>query len=552
VVVRSNEGNNVSKNGYLRTFLAAIAFAASASMLACGGDLAPGPEPATSQNVPVPASIIVTPNPLVAQNLANGEVTVTFAAITATGQAVPDAPLVLSADPSVSISPAVTKTDASGGATAKVKLLGRSNRVVAVTAMSGAVAGTGTFIVTGAALIAAVDTPRPAVGSEARVVFTLTDASKNPMPGQTIRITSSLNNFPPREGTTDALGSYTLSYTATNAGVDTLVAEAAGARPASDPQIQIGGGALPPPSTPPAAFTLQAQPATVDFNPSGNANRAQLIARVFDASNVPVQNAQVRFRIAAGQQFGALTTTDVVLTDPSGVARADFIAGNSGSAQDQIKVCAVIVNSTATPSNPSPACAATESGVSLTIRETAVSIVIGQSGKIGVPNDLSYTYEFIVQVARVGGAPVQGAVITVDPLEHAVFQKGVWSGSPRTKNVAATCPNEDTNRNDILEAGEDVNNNGRLDPRRPVNYLFVSGAPTTNADGQAIIRVTYPKSFGSWVSLDLSVRTTVGGSESRAGSSLGILPVSAEEIAQPGPAFLISPFGVTNSCMDPN
>jgi len=37
----------VSKNGYLRTFSAAIAFAASVTMLACGGDLAPGPDPVT-------------------------------------------------------------------------------------------------------------------------------------------------------------------------------------------------------------------------------------------------------------------------------------------------------------------------------------------------------------------------------------------------------------------------------------------------------------------------------------------------------------------------
>lgn len=540
-----------------------MAFFTGLLLVACGGDPAPGTAPPAGGAAPpgavVPAgtSLVVAASPLIVENNPNAEVDVTVTAVTAGGQAVAGVPITLSSDGGVVISPGGLVTDASGSVTAKARLLSRSNRSVTITATAGTVTASGSFIVQGAKLGAQVETPRPAVGAQVRIRFELTDASDTAMPGQTIRLSSSLNNFAPITATTDAGGSYLLQYVATNAGVDIISAEAAGVKPLVDPRVEIGGGALPPPSSIPATFSLQAQPATVDSNPSGNANRSQIIARVFDAGNLPVQNAQVRFRVAAGQSFGILALTDVVLTDASGFARTDFVPGSAGSAQDQIKICATVENAAATPSNPLVGCNANESGTSLTVRETPVSIVIGQSGMIIVPNDLEYRFQFLVQVARVGGSPVAGAPVTIDPLEHTFFFKGQWAaamGTNRTQTVNAVCPNEDVNRNDILEAGEDVNGNGRLDPRRPVNFRFVgANGSMTNEFGQVIVEIIYPKTFGSWVSLDLSARVTVGGSESRAVSSLSALPVAAGEITATGtPAFATSPFGILAGCNNPN
>lgn len=545
--------------------LAGLIFFTAFFMVACGGDPAPGTtDPGAGGGgvappgpvVPAGASLVVATTPLIVQNNPNTEVDVTVTAVTADGQAITGVPISLSSDGGVVISPGSVTTDASGTVKAKARLLSRSNRAVTITARAGTVTATGNFVVQGAKLAAQVETPRPAVGAQARIRFTLTDASDSAMPGETIRLTSSLNNFPPVTATTDTGGMYLLAYAATNAGVDIITAEAAGVKPLVDPRVEIGGAAFPPPSSPPATFSLQAQPATVDSNPSGSANRSQIIARVFDAGNLPVQNAQVRFRVAAGQAFGVLALTDVVLTDASGFARTDFVPGALGSAQDQIRVCAVVENATTTPANPLAGCNANESGTALTVRETPVSIVIGQSGMIIVPNNLEYRFQFLVQVARVGGSPVQGAVITVDPLEHTFFFKGQYAvpmgGTNRVQMVTAQCFNEDANRNDILEAGEDLNGNGVLDPRRPVNFRFVNGA-TTNEFGQVIVEIIYPKTFGSWVSLDLSARVTVGGSESRARSSLGVLPVSAPEVTAMGaPAFVTSPFGVLAGCNNPN
>jgi hypothetical protein len=518
----------------------AAMLSAAALFVACGGS-APGAAPGGGALGPTATSLVVTTDPLVVSNTSGTEVDVTVTAVSSGGQAVAGVPISLTSEDGVVISPGTGTTDATGSVKAKARLLSRANRAVTVNATGGTVSGTGNFLVQGATLSATVETPRPAVGAQARVRFSLTDASSNPMPGETIRITSSLNSFPPVTAPMDATGTYLLQYTAVQAGADVLLAEAAGARPLIDPRIEIGGAALPPPSSTPSSFSLQAQPATVDSNPTGNTNRSQLIARVFDATNLPVQNAQVSFRIAAGQQFGALATTEVVLTDASGFARTDFIAGAAGSAQDQIKVCALVLN--AAPSNVLAGCNATESGVELTVRETPVSVVIGASGKIIVPDELQYVEQFLVQVARVGGAPVQGAIVTVDPIEHKYFFKGYWSGAPRTQKVTGVCENEDANRNDILEPGEDKNNNGRLDPRRPVNFRFVNG-PTTDERGQVLVELFYPKSFGSWVSLELSVRVTVGGSESRASIGFSALRVAQDEVASTGgTAFDESPFG---------
>jgi hypothetical protein len=485
-------------------------------------------------------------------NNPDSEADITVVAVSASGQAVPEVEVALGSPDGVVISPGSGKTDANGTLMAKMRLLSRTNRAVGITATAGAVTGTASILIQGATLSATVETPNPTAGSTARVRFSLTDASSNPMPGETIRITSSLNNFQPITAPMDGTGTYVLQYTATNTGTDIILAEAAGARPLADPRLQIGGPALPPPSAPPASFSLQAQPATVDVNASGSSNRAQLIARVFDAANVPVQNAQVKFRISAGSQFGALATTDTVLTDGSGFARTDFIAGATGSAQDQVKVCAIVLSGAPTPSNPIPDCLATESGVALTVRETPVSIVIGSSSQIIVVDDLTYKYQFVIQVARVGGAPVKGAVVTIDPLEHAFFYKGFWSLPGRTQTINATCANEDANRNDILETGEDINGNLRLDPRRPVNFVFLNGS-TTNDVGQVIVEIVYPKSYGSWVSLELSARVTVGGSESRASVFQSQLLVAQPEVTGSGsPAFATSPFGLQAGCNNIN
>jgi hypothetical protein len=540
---------------------AALAFVGTLTLAGCGGDAPGASSTTTTPSGPTASNLTITLDRTTLQNASSTPVTATVTATTASGQTVSGLSVSIEADTTVAVSPGTVTTAASGSGSAAIRTLSKANRAVVITARSGSLSQTASFLVQGAALSATVVTPQPPVGTQVSVNFSLRDSAGNAMTNEKIAFSSSRSSFAPFEALTDAQGNYSLTYTApSTAGDDVITASAAGARPLLDPVIQVGGSTNPPPSSTPATFSLQVDPATVDSNPTGSTNRATLSVRVFNAQGNPVSNAAVRFRIATGATFGQLAATGGVLSDGTGFARTDFVPGPSGSAQNQILVCAQVENSAAVPSNPSAGCAANESGVELTVRDNPVSIVIAPSGVIIVPNDLVYIQQYVVQVARVGGAPVQGASISVDPIEHELFFKGAWvapaGSNDREQVLTAICPNEDGNRNDIIDTingrSEDRNGNGRLDPRRPVNYRFV-GDGRTDSFGQAILEVTYPKAFGSWVSMTVSVRVTVGGSESRAVHSFTFLPISsAEADAEGDPAFVRSPFGVAGFILDEN
>jgi hypothetical protein len=110
------------------------------------------------------------------------------------------------------------------------------------------------------------------------------------------------------------------------------------------------------------------------------------------------------------------------------------------------------------------------------------------------------------------------------------------------------------NRNSVSEvyangAVEDANRNGQLDPRKADVVVSFDGDGRTNAAGQAVIKVTYPQSSGSWVSFRVSVIAGgTGGSEGRASFS-GLLAVLDEHVTSqdritppPPPAFVLSPY----------
>jgi hypothetical protein len=106
----------------------------------------------------------------------------------------------------------------------------------------------------------------------------------------------------------------------------------------------------------------------------------------------------------------------------------------------------------------------------------------------------------------------------------------------------------------VLESGEDLNGNVRLDPgRSDVTVRLLQ--PRTGADGTAVVEITYAKSFGSWVDAWITVAASgVSGTEGRATYVLAPIPVDAAAIKKVDspPAFEISPYGVVGSCTSPN
>ena len=125
----------------------------------------------------------------------------------------------------------------------------------------------------------------------------------------------------------------------------------------------------------------------------------------------------------------------------------------------------------------------------------------------------------------------------------------------RLQGAPTVCVNEDVNRNGILNAGEDTNGNGSLEPGLPV-IIIGSGSSatlTTDSTGSAAFTLQYAENFAPWVATRITARASVGGTESSAGMNY-FLAGSSDDFANQSvaPAGVVSPYGVATSCTNPN
>lgn len=236
-----------------------------AGALPFGGDGPPPPSGSQAQAVQVVSS---------SNQLGTGGTPVTITAIvTGSGNAaLASAPVSFSTSSGI-VSSASATTDASGVATATLSTGGdKSNRVATVTVTSGTATGTIDVDVSGTR-IAASGPATLQFGSTAPLSIKLTDSSGAPVPNTAIAVTSSLSNgLSATSVTTDALGNAALTYTATNAGSDSVQFSGVGATasstiaisgenftiltPSSNQTIAIGS-----PQTLSAQYLINGQPA---------------------------------------------------------------------------------------------------------------------------------------------------------------------------------------------------------------------------------------------------------------------------------------------------
>ena len=214
--------------------------------------------------------------------------------------------------------------------------------------------------------------------------------------------------------------------------------------------------------------------------------------------------------------------------------------------------------------------------VSLTVVEQPVSISIGTDNLVGTgSNGLTYIQQFTVLVVDAAGNPK--ADVQVSPvIDLPSYVKGFYTYDAVAKiwvqNVTASCINEDNSvgtgyRNGTIEAGEDINSSGQLDPRKSDVSIGLVGSTKTDANGLALLRVEYPQSYGSWV--EFSIRVSAPGVLSppawtgrlaSEGSTLASLQGTARYTPVPisvlksdaTPPFVISPYGQVGSCTSPN
>jgi hypothetical protein len=294
-----------------------------------------------------------------------------------------------------------------------------------------------------------------------------------------------------------------------------------------------------------ATITVQADPAVIGANVAGSTSQqATLRAVVRDgtAQNNVVKNASVAFSILTDPSGGFLTQPAVVLSGADGAATVSFVAGSNPSALNGVQIQARIIGGSGA-----------SAVASLTVAQKSLFISAGTGNLVQTPGSASYQLDYLVLVTDAAGNAVPGVKLTASVLPTTYYKgslayllpQGPWAP---IQHVG--CANEDSNGNGILDAGEDLNGDNKLTPGIPVT---ITSNLTTDAKGQAIVTIVYPRDRANWLDVNLTIRGQVNGSESNY-TGLVHLPGLAADFALQTitPPGLTSPYGISTSCSNPN
>jgi hypothetical protein len=482
-------------------------------------------------------------------------VDVTTTAIDNSRNVVADAPVRITADADAVVTAADAKTGADGKVKATLSIgANKSNRVINVTVVSGSISKTTTVTVFGAKLAGTLVPAVLSPGAPGKIEYRLLDQAGNPMVDAEISVVAAGLTPASATGRTGASGQYTFSFNApAAAGQYPVTATGGGATTDPAPILQVqAANTVPPVTATISSASVSASPSVVGVNAgTATANRSEIRALFVGANNQPIPNVRVRFDLnndpnSIGGTFTSASQT--LYSDTNGVATTAYIAGSRSSPTDGVDVRMCYGTS---DTDPAFLDCANNKIVKLTVSSDPLGISIGFDEKIEVVG-LNYVKKYVVAVANAAGnaLPDVNLTVTVDLVN---FRKGFWAPA-WVKSEQAICRNEDLNRNGILEAGEDIDGDQRLEPgKSDVTVLLLQAK--TRADGTAELQLQYPKSFGSWVDAKITVSASgVAGTEGRASQLVAPVPVAAADVksADVTPAFATSPYGIEPGCANPN
>lgn len=519
-------------------------------------------------------------------------VTVTATAVGPNRVALEGIPVQLSVtDTSAFVIAPSNQTNASGQVTGTVGIgQDRSDRTITVTATSGTLTRTAAFEVTGTRFAQATAVPSVvAPGATGVVNYELTDVNGNAMPDVAISVTG--NGVTSASGRTNLNGNYTFNYTAPNAPGTTLsiVALAGGIRSVVNVPVTGSTGSVPAAAVPAArTLNLSADVVSVNTAPTSN-NQVSINAFFRDSNNAPVPNVRVLFGVTGDNGTGTVSSGDnMVLSDASGTASTNYRPGAVSSPTNGVTVRACWKTTDFSAGDTAANCVAAGGQLmttTLTIVSQPVSISIGTDNTIAIgASGLTYVKKFVVLVVDSAGNPKADVQVTPS-VDLGGFGKGSYSYDALAqlwvRTLLATCPNEDRNRNGVIDTAEDDNGNQALDPRKSDVAIAIVGGTKTDANGVAVLQLEYPQSLGSWVKFKITV-TAAGVLSPPAYYPLGVpvtlpslsvdglaaagrttadylatyawLPVSATALStqSPPPPFVVSPYGSLNgNCKSP-
>jgi hypothetical protein len=195
---------------------------------------------------------------------------------------------------------------------------------------------------------------------------------------------------------------------------------------------------------------------------------------------------------------------------------------------------------------------------------------------------LTYVKDLDVAVADSAGYAVEGAVLSVS-VDIRQYRKapaydvpGIWcwnedlnrngfldTGVDRNGNGVLDKGEQDLNGNDMLDASEDLNgngvldwpefedlnSNGKLEPRKADVVVSFPNSNKTDASGRAQIRVEWAQNFASWLKYAVKVTTNVAGSEGTVEKAFVTQFLKEDE---ENGSFRIPPYGFVLDCSKPN
>jgi hypothetical protein len=148
------------------------------------------------------------------------------------------------------------------------------------------------------------------------------------------------------------------------------------------------------------------------------------------------------------------------------------------------------------------------STVNIVIGGTAGSVVIGSATKVtSVNSDTAYRLALSAIVSDANGNPVPNAQISLN-LWPILYVTGNAFGEG---NPIEFWPNEDANRNLIMDPGEEFNNDGQLTPL-PSAAGTIPALVTADEFGVGTFSITYLKDYAQYVVVELTATTKVSGS----------------------------------------
>lgn len=274
----------------------------------------------------------------------------------------------------------------------------------------------------------------------------------------------------------------------------------------------------------PSTIVVQANPSNVPRNQT-----TEITAVVRDAANNLVKNVTVEFSLD-DPSTGTLSSPTAV-TNSQGVAQITYTASSQSSPTEGVAITGKVQGNVGINDE-----------ARVTVGGIAANISLGTGSQILIKDESTYQLPFTVSVTDSASNPVPDADVRLTLSAKRYFEGVFGAITP-----PGGCPNEDINDNDILDPGENTSvaiDDEAEETLQPGRVATVPATVTLDEDGTGQFLVSYAKSFGEFVEVEITATVKVSGTETTA-KSLFLLKVAEGDVDNlPG----ISPYGVDGDC----